>query len=208
MHEFKLKNGIDLCHIKSKNAKTTCVSVLVRNKLNRETATKFALLPHILSRGTQYHKNIKEINAKLNAAYGAAFQINIIKKGSEQILNFFAECLNGEELVSDIISLLEEAVFLPLNDGSEFAQSYFEAAKTVLSKNILSLKNDKTRYAQERCLEEMFKEEDPFGISADGYLDDISLIKNSELFDLYIKSIKREPVSQKMLEETNRVEAC
>ena len=106
--------------------KTNELAVFLTLPLKRETVTKNALLPKVLSRGTKNLKDQIEISKKLENMYGANLNCGIDKAGDYCILKFYIECignkyvLNNENLVQDGMQLLLDIIFNPLIENDAF----------------------------------------------------------------------------------------
>jgi len=213
MKLIKINNEMNLMHIKTDKFNTLTVSLVLRTKLSRETATKNALIPLILGRGTAKYKDIQSIQAKQEQLYGAIFDTNVIKKGEEQLVQIFTECLKTPDCVVETLSFLREAAVNVLTKGDGFLPKYFNSEKENLKNQILSRQNDRMEYSKLRCIEEMCREES-FGIYGDGYSEDISSIENTELLTHYKRLLRENPIefvvvgnieTEKIAEEINRL---
>lgn len=176
--------------------KTNEMAVFLTLPLEKETITKNALIPKVLTRGTNNLKNQIEINKKLENMYGTNFNCGIDKTGDLCVLKFYIESisnkyvLNNEDLAKEELELLMDIIFNPLVENEAFNEKIVEQEKENLLKIIESKKDNKENYAFNRCVEEMFKDE-PYGIYKYGNAEDIKDITAKNLYEYYLEMIKR-----------------
>jgi len=179
-----IEDGVRLNVINIDKFKTITIAVLIRNKLNKENVTANALLPGLLKRGSKKYKTVKDIYTKAEQLKGAVFDSTILKKGEEQIIEFYIEILKDAELLKQAIELLSEVIIKPYIEKNAFNDNYVESEKKLLKDIINSKINDKKEYAKIRCIENMCKDE-PFSIYADGYAEDLIKINKENLYQNY-----------------------
>ena len=127
--------------------------------------------------------------------YGATFDNGIDKTGDNQILKFYVETINdnyipqnGENMLKTSIEKLLEIVFNPLIEDGKFNDEYVRQEKENIKRIIESKTDNKAIYANERCIEEMYKNE-PFGLYKYGYVEDLESINAESLYKYYQKLI-------------------
>ena len=179
--------------------KTNEIAVFVTIKQTQENATKNALIPAVLRRGSANFQNQLEISKKLENMYGASFNCGVDKSGDYIILKFFIETINNEysdskeNLAQEAFNLLTDIVFNPLVENDGFNINYVKQEKDNLAKIINSKKDDKANYAYQRCVEEMFKN-NPYGIYKYGSLQDLEKINEKNLYEYYLNIIQNSPI--------------
>ena len=179
--------------------KTNEIAVFVTIKQTKENATKNALIPAVLRRGSANFQNQLEISKKLENMYGASFNCGVDKSGDYIILKFFIETINNEysdskeNLAQEAFNLLTDIVFNPLVENDGFNINYVKQEKDNLAKIINSKKDDKANYAYQRCVEEMFKN-NPYGIYKYGSLQDLENINEKNLYEYYLNIIQNSPI--------------
>ena len=179
--------------------KTNEIAVFVTIKQTQENATKNALIPAVLRRGSANFQNQLEISKKLENMYGASFNCGVDKSGDYIILKFFIETINNEysdskeNLAQEAFNLLTDIVFNPLVENDGFIINYVKQEKDNLAKIINSKKDDKANYAYQRCVEEMFKN-NPYGIYKYGSLQDLEKINEKNLYEYYLNIIQNSPI--------------
>jgi len=171
-------------NLKVSKFKTVSVSAVIRMPLEREFVTFNALLPSVLKRGCKKYNTLKDINMKVYEMYGAVFDANVIKKGEEQILQFFIEVIDKNALVEKAVEFLADIILNPLTQNNGFIKEYVDSEKDNLKEDICGRKNNKKEYAKLKCIEIMCENE-PFGIYGDGYEEDLAKINEKNLYDRY-----------------------
>lgn len=195
---INIGKGINLNLIKTDKFKSSLFSYYFIRPLSIEEATKNALLPLVLKRGTnEYETNLK-IQKKLEENYGSQLSMGINKRGERQVLRFTVEIVDEKYVKNDvhiynILELLQSIIFNPLLEKGYFKEKYVEQEKENLKRRINGRINDKRSYALERCIEEMCENE-KFNIYALGNVDDLEKINQEILFNHYKEVIKSSPI--------------
>ena len=193
-NKIKLKEGINLHIINTNKFKTNLLAVFLTTPLNRENVTKNALIPMILRRGSSKLTNLEEISNKLDEMYGADFNCGVDKTGDNHVLKFYMESINNnflperENILEESMKALLDIVFNPLIENSNLKKEYVESEKENLKQIILGKIDNKSKYAYERCIEEMYKDK-PFGLYKYGYVEDLENINAENLYEYYKKMI-------------------
>ena len=188
---INIKDGITLHEINTDKFKTNLIAVFLTTKLKRENVTKNALIPAILRRGTKKLKTQEEISKRLEEMYGAEFDCGLDKTGDNQVLKFYIETINDNFLPENDSNLLEEAiknifdiVFNPYVENNGFKEDYLDQEKNNIRQIIEGKIDNKARYALDRCIEEMYKNQN-FGLYRFGYVEDLEKITANELYEYY-----------------------
>ena len=199
-NQLELKKGIKLHTIKNDKFKTNLISIFLTSKLDRTEVTANALIPSVLRGGSKNMQTQEKINKELEELYGASFDCGLDKAGDNQILKFYMETVNDnylpetkENILKISLEKLLELVFNPYLENNYFSKEYVEQEKNNL-KNIIESKIDnKARYALDRCIEEMYKNE-PFGLYKYGYIEDLNKINEKNLYESYQKLINKSKI--------------
>lgn len=193
----EIKKGIMLHKIDTEKFKTNLVAIFLSIKLSRENVTKNAVLSSVLRRGTKQMPTQEEISKKLEEMYGADFNCGLDKTGDNHILKFYIETVNDEYLPQDAenmlkqsIEKLSEIVFNPYLENGAFKKEYVDQEKEKIKQIIEAKKDNKARYAKERCIEEMYKNE-VTGLYKYGYIEDLEKINEQNLFEYYKELLNR-----------------
>lgn len=193
--EKEIKKGIKLHTIKTEKFKTNLIAIFLSMPITRENVTKNALISAILRRGTMNMPSSLEISKTLEEMYGASFDNGIDKTGDNQILKFYIETINdnyipqnGENMLKTSIKKLLEIVFNPLVKDEKFNEEYVRQEKENIKRIIEGKTDNKAMYANERCIEEIYKNE-PFGLYKYGYIEDFKNIDAKNLYKYYEQMI-------------------
>lgn len=191
----KIKQGITVHKIKTNKFKTNLFSIFITTKLNREDVTKNALLTAVLRRGTRKMSTQEEISKELENMYGASFDCGVEKTGDNHVLKFYLESINNdflpseENLSKECMEILIDIAFNPYIENDAFKQEYIDGEKENLKQIIEGKIDNKAKYALDRCIEEMYKDE-PYGIYKYGYIEDLENITAQSLYHYYLELIK------------------
>lgn len=195
--ELDIKEGIKLHTIKTEKFKTNLIAVMLTTKLKQGNVTKNALIPAVLRRGTANLNTLEEINKKLEDMYGASFDCGLDKTGDNQVLKFYIESVNdeflpqnNENMIKKSLEYIFELVFNPYLENNSFKKQYVEQEKENLRQIIEGKIDNKARYALDRCIEEMYKDE-PFGLYKYGNIEDLNNINEKNLYEYYIELIDK-----------------
>ena len=187
----EIKQGIKLHIINTNRFKTNLVAVFLSLPITRENVTFNAVLSSVLRRGTKNMPTQEEISKELENMYGASFDCGISKTGDNHILKFYLESINdrflpqsGENMLKQSIEKLLEIVFNPLIENGKFKEEYVEQEKNNVKRRIEGKIDNKAKYATERCVEEMYKNE-PYGLYRYGYVEDLEKIDPESLYKHY-----------------------
>ena len=194
--EKELKEGIKFHQIKTDKFKTNLVAIFLTTSLKRETVTQNALISSVLRRGTQNMPSQELISKELEEMYGATFDCGLDKTGDNQVLKFYLETINdnflpqaGENMWKVAIEKLLEIVFNPLIEQEGFKEEYVNQEKENVKQRIEAKIDNKAKYALDRCIEEMYKEQ-PFGWYKFGYVEDLQKLNAKNLYQAYQQLIE------------------
>ncbi len=179
--------------VKTSKFKTVSISAVIRIPLERKFVTYNALLPYVLKRGSKKYDTMRKINLKTDEFLGAVFDANVLKKGEEQILQFFIEVIDKKEFTEKAVEFLSEIITRPLVENNSFKKEFVYSEKENLKLEIIGRKNDKKEYAKLKCVEIMCEKE-PFGIYGDGYIEDLEKINEKNLYNHYLDIIEKYPI--------------
>lgn len=175
----ELMPGVWLSCLQTDKFKSDCLSLSLLTGLDRESVSKNALIPRVLSRGTTAHPDMDSLSSALDELYGARILPIVRKKGEILALGFYSAFINdsftpnGERLLEPVTRLLGEMLLDPVTRGGLLKKDYVENEKQKLIDDIRSRINDKRDYAFSRAVEEMCVYED-YGC------DEMGTVQNAE----------------------------
>ena len=194
--EKEIKKGIEFHELNTNKFKTNLVAIFLTTKLTRENVTKNALISTILRRGSKNMPSQEEISKQMEEMYGASFDCGLDKIGDNQVLKFYMETINDdfipqqkEKMLKTTLEKILEIVFNPYIENGEFKKEYVEQEKNTIKQRIEGKIDNKARYALNRCIEEMYKDE-PYGLYKFGYVEDLDAINGKNLYEYYQELIK------------------
>lgn len=189
--EKELKKGIKLHTIATDKFKTNLMSVFLTTELDRANVTKNAVVSSILRRGSKNMPSQEEISKKMEEMYGASFDCGLDKTGDNQVLKFYIETINdnflpknSENILKVALENLFDIVFNPYIENEGFKEQYVEQEKNNIKHYIEGKIDNKSGYALDRCVEEMYKDL-PFGLYKFGYIEDLEKIDGKNLYQYY-----------------------
>lgn len=191
----EIKQGIKLHTINTNKFKTNLVAVFLSIPITRENVTFNSVLSSVLRRGSKNMPTQEQISKELENMYGASFDCGISKTGDNHILKFYIESINdrflpqtGENMLKQTIEKLLEIVFNPFIENGKFKEEYVEQEKNNVKRRIEGKIDNKSKYAIERCIEEMYQNE-AYGLYQYGYIEDLEKINSDTLYEYYKKLI-------------------
>jgi len=146
--------------------KTGCLSINLLTPLNRETASKNALIPLVLCRGTATLPDMAAISSRLDSLYGARIKPVVRKKGEIQVIGLYADFADDTFIPEDssilehISELMGEMLLMPKTHGGLLLREYVESEREKLLELIRGRINDKRSYSMQRLFEQMCAMED------------------------------------------------
>ncbi|WP_028589350.1 EF-P 5-aminopentanol modification-associated protein YfmF [Paenibacillus massiliensis] len=170
--------------------KTFAISLYAGVPLTEDTVTNVAVTPFVLRRGTSSYPETIQFREQLEQLYGTGFGFDIYKRGDYQIVQLRMDAINdsfvssSESLLDRSLAFLGEVLTSPVLENGAFRSSYVQQEKETVRKKLEAIVNDKIRYAGERCLEEMCKEE-PYRLHPLGQRKDLDNIDASSLYNSY-----------------------
>jgi len=187
--------------IKSKKFKTDLIGIFLLRPLNKEEASKLALVARMLSRASNKYSTSKMFSDRLDELYGASFSMSVAKYGEKLALATKIQFPNkrlieNKEIFTEAVEFLKNTLLNTYSkDGKRFDDDYFEQEKTKLKEKIKSRVNDKMIYAIELCIENMCKDE-PFSIPLYGDIEIIDKLTNEEVYEYYLDILETSQITE------------
>lgn len=163
--ELIMPNVVLTC-LQTEKFKTGCLSINLLTPLNRETASKNALIPLVLCRGTATLPDMAAISSRLDSLYGARIKPVVRKKGEIQVIGLYADFADDAFIPEDssilehISELMGEMLLMPKTHGGLLLREYVESEREKLLELIRGRINDKRSYSMQRLFEQMCAMED------------------------------------------------
>lgn len=178
--------GVWLACLETDKFKSDCMSISLLTQLDRDTISKNALIPRVLSRGTVSHPDMDSISAACDELYGARILPIVRKKGEILCLGFYAGFIadrftpDSSKLLEPVSKLLGELLLCPTTRGGLLRRDYVDSEKQKLIDDIRARVNDKRDYALFRAAEEMCAYED-YGCDDMGSEENAALVNYVDL---------------------------
>ncbi len=208
----ELSNGIRYFWVPTDKFKTVSLRLMVHQELRQELATKTALLPKVLERGSTELPDSISLRRKLDNLYGADISTGTGKAGERQVTEISLEMVDprytgDEESLLAGMKTMKNLLVDPLVENGGFRNDYVEQEKFQLKQEIHSLLNDKTGYALERCIQEMCKEE-RYGVYRLGRAEDIGPLNSVDLYHYQQQLLAENPIDLFMvgMEDSKKVD--
>ena len=182
--------GININFIESDKFKTNHIGISLISGLNKEKASKNALLTKVLKRGSKNYPTMAILNRELDFLYSAGVGAGVYKVGEAQIVALNAYMLENKYAIEDCdilagtVDILGDILTNPLIENGGFKAEYVESEKTNLINDIEAQINDKGSYSYRKCIEIMCKDE-KFSVNNLGTVDDVKLIDSKNLYEHY-----------------------
>lgn len=177
--------------------KSVFISVNFIRNLKKGENARNALLASVLKKGTEKLKTEKELELELSKLYASSIDVNVEKVGGIYNVEFGAEYINKkyvDEDVSDkVLNILHDVIYAPYLENGKFSKEIFDREKDALIERINQEKNDKRRWSLIRLEEEMYNEND-YGNSVYGNIEDIQKVTEETLYDYYKEFLKTSEV--------------
>lgn len=176
--------------VKTDKFKTCCLSLNMITRLDADTASKNALLPRVLLRGTASHPDMESVNSYLDALYGARILPMVRKKGELHCIGFLADFIDddfipaNENILEKTAALLGEVLLSPNTHGGLLLSEYVDSERKNLIDDIRAGINDKRSYSIDRLFEVMCQGE-AFGTNKLGDETHAETITSSSLTKHY-----------------------
>lgn len=196
MEKILISDSVTFNRIDIKKFKTNFICIDFIIPLNKNTATKAALLAFVLKHGCKLYPTMSDIACKAEELYGAETDISIRKKGDDQIISFYIDYVNGDyipentDMDTEAVNLLNNIVFNPFIIDNSFNKEYVENEKSNLKDIINARRNNKTRYAVKRC-GELMTENEPHSVYEFGCIEELNKITAEELYAYYKEFINK-----------------
>jgi predicted Zn-dependent peptidase len=172
---------VNLTCINTGKFKTGCISINVIVPLNADTASKNALLPRVLCRGTSRHEDIDSLKEAMDELYGAVIEPTVRKISENQSFGLYAEFVDDDfvpgtdDILEQVTALMGEILLSPNTKGGLLKSQYVESEKKNLIDEIRAAVNDKIMYCLNRLTSLMCADE-AYGVNKLGTEQSVAAI--------------------------------
>ncbi len=196
---ISLLPGVTLRLCRDTRFKQGCLSFQLVRQMTKEEASRNALLPAVLLRGTNRCPDLRSITEHLDELYGASISPLVRRIGDYQTTGLYCGfmddrfALPGDQVLRPMLAFLEEVLLdSPLEDGA-FLLSFVESEKKNLISTIESERNDKRAYSMGQLLKTMCRA-DTFGVPRLGEKEQVAAITPQGLYAHYREILKTSPI--------------
>ena len=170
-------NAYNLHIIKTDRFKTVTVSVVFRRKINKEEITMRNLLKELLINSSYNYPTERSLIIETEKLYDLKLLSSNYRIGNYAILSLRTRFLNEkyteEGMNEESIKFLLDLIFNPRLDND------IDKCKKKIEKSIMSLNDNKVKYALFKLLEETG--DMPYAYNSYGYLDDLEKIQANDI---------------------------
>ncbi|MEI4768515.1 pitrilysin family protein [Psychrobacillus sp. FJAT-51614] len=197
--KFELAHGVKLYVRPTEQFKTINISFKWKQPIAVQDAAIRAVLANILQYSNEMYPTNSEFRKRVDELYGAVLYFDTTKKGNNHIFSLNAETVNdaylsNEKVVDEVISLLSTVIYKPLLVNGKFVESIVKREKEQVIERIQSMYDDKTRYAQQRLLENI-RPNHPASISANGTVPAVQAVTSDQLIEMHSKLLNDDELS-------------
>ena len=196
---LSLGPGIRLRCIPDSRFKQGCLSLQLVRPMCREEASRNALLPAVLLRGTREYPDLRAITLRLDDLYGASVGTLVRRVGDYQTTGFYCGfmedrfALEGDAILEPMLKFVGQLLLEPVLEDGCFREDFVQSEKRNLIASIESQLNDKRAYAMEQMIRTMCKG-DSFGIPRLGEIADAQAVTPRDLYTHYQKILRESRV--------------
>lgn len=191
--------------------KTTMITFKFMAPLEYETITARSLLSKLLIRATKKWSTDKAFSKHLSELYGAYIHSFVSKFKDKHVITISLEIVNerylkdSPPLFEKGLNVLYEVIMNPLIENNAFNTTFVNQEKSLLSKKIEAVIDNKAQYSFLNLLKYMFKDE-PYRHLATGQIEKISTITPENLYNTYQNMISNDLCSIYVVGNVNKQE--
>lgn len=191
--------------------KTTMITFKFMAPLEYETIIARSLLSKLLIRATKKWSTDKAFSKHLSELYGAYIHSFVSKFKDKHVITISLEIVNERYLKDSTplfekgLNVLYEVIMNPLIENNAFNTTFVNQEKSLLSKKIEAVIDNKAQYSFLNLLKYMFKDE-PYRHLATGQIEKISTITPENLYNTYQNMISNDLCSVYVVGNVNKQE--
>ncbi len=179
--------------IKTDKFKTTKVRVIFQDEIKKEEITIRNVLVDMLTLTNKEFNTKQKLAIEAGELYAASIEGHNTRIGNHINTNinltFLNEKYTEEGMFNKSIEFLSKIIFNPNVKNNEFDKDMFDIVTNDTELLIKSIKEETRKYSVIRLLEEM-NPDLPNSYRGFGYIEDVSNINPSNLYDYYKKMLK------------------
>ncbi len=190
---MKIENPQKDLHVKvlpTTKFKTTTITLKFMAPLDSQTMTARSILSKILVRATKQWPSDKDFNRHLSHLYGAYVNSFVSKFKDKHVITISLELVNERYLKDQTplfekgLELLKEMIYNPLISDNKFDETFVAQEKSLLSKKLNAMIDNKSQISFLNLLKYMFGEQ-PYRHLATGQIEYIADITSENLYHTY-----------------------
>ncbi|MEN3088484.1 MAG: pitrilysin family protein [Staphylococcus pseudoxylosus] len=190
---LKIENSQKDLHVKvlpTTKFKTTTITLKFMAPLDSETMTARSILSKVLVRATKQWPSDKDFNRHLSHLYGAYVNSFVSKFKDKHVITISLELVNERYLKDQTplfekgLELLKEMIYNPLISDNKFDETFVAQEKSLLSKKLNAMIDNKSQISFLNLLKYMFGEQ-PYRYLATGQVEYIADITSENLYHTY-----------------------
>lgn len=192
IHKFELSPRVRLTCASTEKFKTAAITVNLITRLSKEDASKNALIPKVLRRGTATLPDLRALSNACDDLYGASIGGGVRRYGELQTICFSAQFVDDdvvpgdEKLLERTTALLGEMLLRPATRNGLLIGEYVESEKQNLIDELRAEINNKNSYANTSMLRSMCEGE-AYGVNPSGDEKSVAEITAKSLTTQYKK---------------------
>ena len=196
---YELMSGVTLRCFPADKFKQGSLSIQFLRQMRREEAAVNALIPAVLLRGTEKHRDLRDITLHLDDLYGASVGAVVRRIGDYQTMGLYCgfiedrSALNGDRILEPMMDFVGELLLEPLLVEGGFSPEFVASEKKNLIAAIESERNDKRAYASAQLFRKMCAG-DPYGIPRLGEAEQVEKIDPVAAYRHYRNVLTESPV--------------
>ncbi len=187
-------NTYNIHTIKTDKFKTCHMEIIFRNNIIKEDITKRSFLTEMIVENTKKYNTRCKMSIELENLYNAYFYGITNRVGSSVLTSFCFDFINPNlvnEKLDNFIKFPIAAILNPNVNDNEFDITTFNYVKERIRKDIDSIVEDPKNYSISKLLSKMCKDTES-RININGYIEDLYLITNSNLYEYYKEMLKHD----------------
>lgn len=205
----KEMSAYNLHLIKTNKFKTIMVRVVFQRPIKKEEITIRNVLCDMFLQSSKKYNCKRELTIKAQDLYAADISTANTRLGNYINTNFYLTVLNDkyteEGNFESGIEFLSEIIFNPDVNNGKFSSKKLDVVKTNCRSSLNSVKEDASNYSVMRMFEEL-DNKSPFSYRMSGYLEDLDLVNEANLYEYYQSMIKSDLVDIFVIGDINEDE--